>query len=241
MTTLFVSDLHLDASHPEIAEQFLEFLEQRGKDCRALYILGDLFEYWLGDDDPDPEKRSVVRALKQLSSRVPIYFMRGNRDFTAGKRFAKDAGVTILDDPFLADVEGKEVLLSHGDLLCTDDHQYQRYRKRVNNPWIKALLLAGPLSFRTWLANRGRKRSQRVSAGKSLVLMDVNQDAVENMMQQHNVTTLIHGHTHRPNVHQFESAGQSKTRIVLGDWYEQGSVLRWEDDGSFELETLVRN
>ncbi len=241
MTTLFISDLHLDASHPEIAGQFLEFLEHRGRDCRALYILGDLFEYWLGDDDPDPEKRAVIGALKGLSTNVPIFFIRGNRDFLVGQRFAADAGVTLLDDPHLTNIQGHNVLLSHGDLLCTDDHQYQRYRERVNKPWIKALLLAGPLSFRTWLANRGRKRSRRVSAGKSEVLMDVNQGAVEQMMQLHSVATLIHGHTHRPDIHEFTSSGETKTRIVLGDWYQQGSVLRWEDDGSFELESLARS
>lgn len=217
-------------------------MKHRAKSADALYILGDLFEYWLGDDDPDPEKRNIVRSIRGVADAgVPTFVMRGNRDFMMGTRFERDTGAKILTDPCVITVGNKKIVVSHGDLLCTDDHQYQQYRARMNKPWMLWLLRTSPLWFRSWLATRGRRRSKEVSAAKPEFLMDVNQDTVEQTLDQFGVDLMIHGHTHRPNVHHFSNdKGQSQTRIVLGDWYEQGSLLRFEPDGSFELEQLTR-
>ena len=231
--------MHLDGSHPEASEQFVQFLKQRAPRAKALYILGDLFEYWIGDDDPDPDKKAIVQALGETN--VPTYVMHGNRDFLLGKRFAESTGATMLSDPTLITIGTQTILLSHGDLLCTDDHQYQKYRARMNKPWMRFVVLASPLWFRRWLANRGRRRSKEVSAGKAAFLMDVNQETVAQTMQDHGVDLMVHGHTHRPNIHHFDGPNGTMTRIVLGDWYTQGSVLTFDENGKYELEVLPRD
>ena len=227
MTTLFISDLHLDASRPKITELFLEFLQGKVRSAEALYILGDFFEVWLGDDDPDAHHALVMGALRKLTdSGVPVYFMHGNRDFLIGAIFAQRTGVQLLADPAVIELSGIPTLLMHGDTLCTDDVEYQNFRKFVRDPARQKAFLATPLADRRAFVAHTRAASGLSTAQKSQDIMDVNQQAVEQVMRQYNVTRLIHGHTHRPAVHKFQSDGKEKTRIVLGDWYNQGSILR---------------
>lgn len=240
MTTLLISDLHLESSQPAIGEQFLSFLAGEARQADALYILGDLFEAWLGDDDPNPYYADMKSALRGFSdSGVPVFFMHGNRDFMIGDKFASDTGVTLLDDPTLVDLHGHQVLLSHGDALCTDDVQYQQIRAMTRNPDWQAMMLAKSIEERIAFAVQARKDSLARGETISDEIMDVNQDAVKSIMLEYEVDTLLHGHTHRPAVHDVELPDGLATRIVLGDWYEQGSVVRWNADGP-RLETMPR-
>ncbi len=228
MPTYFISDLHLDESRPAIVDEFERFLGGEARDAEALYILGDLFESWIGDDDDSPLADRVAKALRGLSdAAVPIYFMRGNRDFVLGKRYAERAGMTILEDPTVIDLGGTRALLMHGDTLCIDDVQYQKFRKLMHNRWFQRIALALPLSVRRRFASRLRGQSQKHVAKKSENIMDVNQSAVESEMRRHGVHLLIHGHTHRPATHRFDLDDQIAERVVLGDWYEQRSVVTW--------------
>ena len=232
MTALFISDLHLDGSRPEISQLFLEFLEQQAVRASALYILGDFFEVWTGDDDDDIHHLRVMTGLKALTATgVPVYLMHGNRDFLIGERFAQRTGVQLLADPTVIELGGSPTLLMHGDTLCTDDVQYQRARRLLRNPLVRSLYLALPLSLRRRIAAYARAKSRTDTAAKAAYIMDVNQRAVEAAMTDHGVTRLIHGHTHRPTVHRFKSAdGKPMERIVLGDWHDQPSVLKWDGD-----------
>ena len=232
MTTLLISDLHLEARQPAIGEQFLSFLAGEARQADALYILGDLFEAWLGDDDPNPYYAEMKSALKQFSATgVPTFFMHGNRDFMIGEQFAAETGITLLDDPVVVNLHGHEVLLSHGDALCTDDVHYQQVRVMTRNPDWQAMMLAKSIEERIEFAVQARKASMARGEIISDDIMDVNQDAVKSIMLEYGVDTLLHGHTHRPAVHDVELGDGLATRIVLGDWYEQGSVVRWNDDG----------
>ena len=239
---LFISDLHLDATRPDITEQFLEFLRTDAARAQVLYILGDLFEAWIGDDDPEPESRRVVQALRQLTERgVACRIMHGNRDFLLGRRFCEETGTELLRDGTLLELGGQRVLLMHGDTLCTDDHSYQRLRRIVRNPLIRTVLRHLSLAQRRALAQRMRAGSKaHISSAEQAqpYIMDVNTQAVVRAFQEHRADVLIHGHTHRPAVHEVLVDGVMHKRIVLGDWYDQGSVLRW--DGAFELMTLAR-
>jgi len=239
MTTLFISDLHLDDSRPEITQLFEDYLasdEARAAD--AVYILGDLVEAWVGDDDDAELPARIARATKALSDQgVPVYFMVGNRDFLLGKSFAERAGFTLLDDGTVHELYGHPTLLMHGDVLCTDDVAYQAMRKQVRTPEWQAQILAMPLDARRALAAKARADSKAHTSSTMETIMDVNADAVAETMQKAGVTRLIHGHTHRPAIHRFDLDGQAAERIVLGDWYEQGSVLRVTPDG-VELQGL---
>ena len=232
MTTLFISDLHLDAGRPEIAAQLLAFLKGEAADADALYILGDLFETWVGDDDPNPHFAIVKNAIRKLvSRRVPVYFMHGNRDFAIGEKFAEETGVTILPDPYVAELYGENVLLSHGDAYCTDDVQYQTIRKMTRDPAWLAMMLKKPLQERIALAAHSRAASSARASTLNEKITDVNQGAIEQALREANVDTMLHGHTHRPATHRFTVDGEPASRIVLGDWYEQGSVVRWDKNG----------
>ena len=240
MTLLVVSDLHLDGARPEIAAQFAAFLKTRARAVRALYILGDLFEVWIGDDDPDPHKRTIVAALKRLTDTgVALYIMHGNRDFLLGERFCRDTGGTLLVDPTIAEAHGRRVLLSHGDALCTDDAPYQRLRALVREPRWQRHFLALSIAQRETLAAEARAGSKAHTSGQIPMLMDVNALAVERVFREAGVDTLLHGHTHRPGVYAHEVDGLTRTRIVTGDWYTQGSALTWDAAG-LRLETLPR-
>jgi UDP-2,3-diacylglucosamine hydrolase len=232
MTTLFISDLHLDASRPAATHAFLNFLTKEASAAKKLYILGDLFEAWIGDDDPNPHHQKVVAAIAQLSeSDTQCFFIPGNRDFLIGKHFLKTARMILLPDPTLIYVGGESVLISHGDIYCTDDLSYQRYRRVVHHPLTMRIYRAMPFFIRRMVIDTARGKSQTSTQYKSTQIMDVNQQAVETSMRDHQVNILLHGHTHRPAFHDFESDGQEKRRIVLGDWYQSGSVLSWDEKG----------
>jgi UDP-2,3-diacylglucosamine hydrolase len=240
MTTLFISDLHLEADRPDIGKQFLEFLQTEASEADDLYILGDLFEAWVGDDDPNTHYFTIKRALRKLTDRgIPVYFMHGNRDFMIGKGFANETGVKILEDPYKVTMYGQKTLLSHGDALCLDDVKYQRVRKMVRDPAWQAEMRAKPLKDRLRYAQEARRQSLEQTINMSLDIMDVNQDEVQRVIREHNVDVLLHGHTHRPDVHTVDLGNRKAKRIVLGDWYTQGSVVRWDSRGP-KLEALAR-
>jgi UDP-2,3-diacylglucosamine hydrolase len=224
--TLFISDLHLDPDRPAITELFLGFLKTRASRAEVLYILGDLFEAWVGDDDDSPLNLSVCAGLRDCAAAgTPVFIMHGNRDFLLGSRFATDSNCTLLDDPTVIDLYGTPTLLTHGDLLCADDTDYMAFRSKVRGPDWQARLLAKPLAERQSIAREMRQESREQTNGKPESIMDVNQQAVAGIMAKYSVQQLVHGHTHRPAVHALELNGQQARRFVLGDWYEQGSML----------------
>ena len=239
MTTLFVSDLHLEAGRPEIGDQFLAFLAGEASRADALYILGDLFEVWVGDDDPNTHYAVIKQALRELvDNGVTTYFMHGNRDFMIGNVFARETGVRILSDPYPVEFYGDKVLLSHGDALCIDDVQYQNARRITRDPEWQAMMLAKPLAERLTIAKHLRAESIAHGATIDQSITDVNQDEVLRVVRDHGVDVLLHGHTHRPAVHAIDLGDRVAKRIVLGDWYEQGSVVRWDESGPELCEML---
>lgn len=232
MSVLFVSDLHLDASRPAITALFLELLAGEARGAEALYILGDLFEAWVGDDDPGEPGASVCAALRTLAaSGVPVFLMRGNRDFLYGQGIADRCGARLLPDPCVVSLAGRPTLLMHGDLLCSDDLAYQAFRRQVRDPDWQAKFLSQPLAARQAFAAQARAASKQHQSGVSEAITDVNAATVESTMAAYGVDRLIHGHTHRPAIHSFAVNGRPATRVVLGDWYDQGSVLRVSEDG----------
>ncbi len=226
MSTLFISDIHLSQGRPDMTAALVRFLAEDAPGADALYVLGDLFEFWVGDDDPNPLHREVADAFLALSQQgVPLYFIHGNRDFLLGRQFAKRAGMTLLGDPCVIELYGERVVLSHGDLLCTRDEGYQKFRRITQLKWLRWLFLRLPLSRRQAIAHKMRGQSQMENANKSQIIMDVTPEAVDEMLRQHGCRLMIHGHTHRPAIHDFNLDGAPARRIVLGDWFEQGSVL----------------
>jgi len=246
MTTLFISDLHLDSTRPAITELFGRFLRREAKSAEALYVLGDLFEAWVGDDDPSETGAYVASSLKEVADAgVPVYFIRGNRDFLLGQDYALRAGFRILPDPAVVVLYGKLTLLMHGDLLCTDDVAYQAFRTQTRNPAWQVQFLSQPLQARLAFAAQARAASQAHQAklregGNDVrfeTVTDVTPATVEATFARFGIDTMIHGHTHRPALHDLQVSGRECRRIVLGDWYEQGSVLRVDASG-FRLESL---
>ena len=244
MTTLFISDLHLDAERPEITELFGGFLRDEARGADALYILGDLFEAWVGDDDPSDTGTLVAEALRAVSAAgTPVSFMHGNRDFLLGHDFARRAGMAILTDPSVVCLYGRPTLLLHGDTLCTGDVAYQQFRAQTRNPTWQRQFLAQPLAARLAFAQQARAASKAHQSGLSSqgtmeTITDVAPDEVAGVFARFGVDTMIHGHTHRPAMHQVDVTGRARRRIVLGDWYEQGSVLRVDAAGE-RLEALA--
>lgn len=240
MTTLFISDLHLDPERPGITALFGELIDGEARDADALYILGDLFEAWVGDDDPSSAGAFVAGKLQELhASGVPVSFLRGNRDFLVGEDYARRAGMAILPDPAVIDLYGEPTLLLHGDLLCTDDAAYQQFRAQTRDPRWQAQFLAQPLEARLAFAAQARAASKArygelVSSGMAETIGDVSPATVQEWFKRYGIRRMIHGHTHRPAIH---DEGDGNSRIVLGDWYEQGSVLRVDRDG-VKLEAL---
>jgi UDP-2,3-diacylglucosamine hydrolase len=241
--SLFISDLHLCDSRPHITAAFIDFLNHTASQAQALYILGDLFEYWAGDDAIQNNSiqnnviettglQASIHALCSLAKTTPVFFMAGNRDFLIGAGFAEATGITILPDPSLLNLYGKRVLLSHGDALCTDDVAYQDFRKEVRSAGWQQQFLSQPLADRIAYIEQLRTKSEQAKSTKSMQIMDVNTTAVEDLLKQHDYPPLfIHGHTHRPNTHIHKLAGHICERVVLGDWYEQGSYLKLSASG----------
>ncbi len=236
---LFISDLHISLEKPEITRRFLAFLENRAPQASAVYILGDLFDAWIGDDDPTPPNNKIRKQIRQLTdSGTKVYLQQGNRDFLLGRKFCEDTGVTFIDDYFVIDIQGTRTLLTHGDLLCTDDKPYQAFRVKSHTPEWQHYVLSKPLLVRLLMARWYRFRSHFHKRKKTLEIMDVNQDTVIDVMHQHNCLRLIHGHTHRPAVHNFDLNGMPAQRFVLAAWSKNaGEILCW-DNHSYHIEMI---
>ena len=228
MSTLLISDLHLTEERPEANERFIALLEQKGRAADALYILGDFFEYWIGDDDlAEPFNAVIASLLKDLGKRgVPVYLMHGNRDFLIGEGFCTATGARLLQDPTVLDIAGIKTLLMHGDTLCTDDVDYQAWRRKARDPAFQAAFLAKPLDERRHQVHQMREKSKQVVQEKTAEIMDVNDEAVRAALRSHGVRRLIHGHTHRPGRHAIDVDGQRCERWVLPDWYGRGGYLQ---------------
>jgi len=229
--TYFIADLHLAQNRPDITACFLSFLKTDAIEAQTLYILGDLFEYWLGDDDDTPFIQDVANALKQLSqSGVTIYYIHGNRDFLLGKKYATQAGMTLLPEIKVIDLYDQQVVIMHGDTLCTRDVAYQAFRKKSRSWWWQAMVKSLPLFIRRKMAENYRIKSAKATAVKTQEIMDVTNTEVVRCLEEHQSQLLIHGHTHRPDIHQLTANNQDAKRIVLGDWYEQGAWLKVTKD-----------
>ncbi len=230
---LFISDLHISLEKKEITRRFLNFLQHRARSAKAVYILGDLFDAWVGDDDNTPPNKAIKKALKKLvATGTEVFLQQGNRDFLLGEQFAKQTGVTLLGDYHVIDLFGTQTLLTHGDLLCTDDVAYQAFRKKSRSAeWIDNVL-SKPLWLRLLVSRWYRIRSHFHKKGKTLEIMDVNQQAVLDMMSKYQCLRLIHGHTHRPAAHRFRVGDSSLERYVLADWTKtKADVLCWRAEG----------
>ncbi|AZC38566.1 MULTISPECIES: UDP-2,3-diacylglucosamine diphosphatase [Pseudomonas] len=232
---LLISDLHLEEERPDITRAFLDLLGGRARSAQALYILGDFFEVWIGDDAMTPYQLSICQALRELSdSGTQVFLMHGNRDFMLGKAFCKAAGATLLKDPSVVDFYGEPVLLMHGDSLCTRDEAYMRMRRYLRNPVSLWILRHLPLRTRHKLARKLRNESRAQTRMKANDIVDVTPDEVPRIMQEFKVRTLVHGHTHRPAIHKLQIGDQAAKRIVLGDWDRQGWALQVDEQG-FQL------
>lgn len=240
MTTLFVSDIHLNGAQPAVTTQFVAFLRTTARTAEHLYILGDLFEFWIGDDDADPTYAQVQDELRALTAAgVPCSVMHGNRDFLLGRQFCARTGCQLIEDGTVITLYGQPILLTHGDLLCTDDRSYQRLRRIVRNPLVQWVFKCLPLARREKIAARIRAGSQMHTRQAAADIMDVNAAAVDRAFEHAGVQLMIHGHTHRPAIHQHPAGTAMRIRIVLGDWHTQGSVLRFTAQG-YGLLTLPR-
>jgi UDP-2,3-diacylglucosamine hydrolase len=232
LRALFISDLHLTEERPEANERFIGFLEEKAPSADALYILGDFFEYWIGDDDlAEPFNAVIAGLLQDLSRRgVQLYLMHGNRDFLIGERFCAATGARLLEDPTVKEIQGIPTLLMHGDTLCTDDLEYQAWRRKARSPEFQAEFLAKPLAERRRAIVQMREKSRQVVQEKTAEIMDVNDDAVRQALRRHGVRRLIHGHTHRPGRHAIDVDGQRCERWVLPDWYGRGGYIEVASD-----------
>lgn len=236
MSIRFISDIHLSDQRPDLSQAFFRYLTSLPKDTEALYLLGDIFDAYIGDDDDAELLSRVKQALSEVSQQgIKLYFMHGNRDFLVGDAFCQDSGCELLTDPSLIHYQGKDYLLMHGDSLCTDDLDYQAFRAQIQNPDSKAFLLAKPLAERRAIAKQLRDSSKSMSSNKAEDIMDVNAQAVLDALKQHQSNILIHGHTHRPAVHQLNDKQQ---RIVLGDWDKQAWELVINSHG-FQLKAFA--
>lgn len=254
MTTLFISDLHLEAARPDMTDAFLQLLNGEARDADALYILGDLFESWVGDDVSMADHPAAIAGLRELSQHgVPIYVLRGNRDFLLGSGFEQATGSRLLPDASTITLYGQRLSILHGDVLCTDDLSYQRFRRVTQLRWLQKLFLSLPAKLRrrfaVWLREQSQLKHQRRSeqqehegqqdqeSQQKNDITDVNPQAVQDYFHSEAVDCMVHGHTHRPAIHHSTTAKHKQTRIVLGDWYEQASMLRWSANG-YELDSF---
>ncbi|MFN2360220.1 MAG: UDP-2,3-diacylglucosamine diphosphatase [Marinobacter sp.] len=231
MTTLFISDLHLEESRPDITDAFLRFLEEQARGAEQLYILGDFFEAWIGDDERTPLQEQVADALRELSDTgTKLFLMHGNRDFLIGEDYCNRIGAILLDDPTVVDLYGIPTLLMHGDSLCTADVEYQKFRANMRDPQWQQMILQRPLAERQQMARQLREISMAKNKGKEEFIMDVTPDEVVKEMEAHDVQQMIHGHTHRPAIHKLEAGNLAAERIVLGDWDKNVWWLEVEPD-----------
>lgn len=237
--TILISDLHLSADRPETIELFLRFLRERGPRAERLYILGDLFDAWIGDDDDAPPHPQVIRALRALSNAdTRVGIQRGNRDFLLGRRFARTAGCEMLGDPQVVNLYGRPTLLMHGDLLCTDDLPYQRFRRKARNPLFQWMFLLRSLTKRRRMAADYRRKSRQATAEKILDIMDVNESTVTDYMGRYGTALLIHGHTHRPARHALELDGKPAVRWVLSEWHRDRAQVLVADANGLRVEEI---
>lgn len=236
--TLFISDVHLHPQRPQIQQIFADFLLTTANKADALYILGDLFEFWLGDDDANSPYNAVLDQLNHLSQSVPVYFIPGNRDFLVGDLFIERSGCQILTEHKIITLYGQQILIMHGDTLCIDDVDYMQFRSMVRSQQWFNKVMAMTLSERMNYFSSLRAESQESNDAKSSEIMDVNQAEVVRVMRQSNIKTLIHGHTHRPGIHHFMVEDDEMTRVVLGDWYEHGNVLYVDENEGYDLRML---
>jgi UDP-2,3-diacylglucosamine hydrolase len=235
----FISDLHLALEKKEITQHFISFLNHQARNASAVYILGDLFDVWVGDDNNSSPIKQIKTKLKQLTdSGTQVFLQQGNRDFLLGQQFCKETGIILLDDYAVTDLNGDKTLLTHGDLLCSDDIAYQEFRKKSHTVEWKQNVLSKPLFIRILVARWYRFRSYFHKRKKSQDIMDVNQQTVVNIMKEHDCLRLIHGHTHRPAIHNFEINGKTAQRFVLAEWKKEGvEILRWNSEG-YKLENI---
>lgn len=235
MIHYFASDLHLDPARPELTRRCLDFLDREVRGADALYLLGDLFEAWIGDDDPQAVARELAQSLARLSAGgTAVFLLCGNRDFLLGTAFARDCGAVLLSDPVLTTIHGRRVLLTHGDALCSDDRPYQRLRALVRDTTVQRSFLALDTERRRALAGEARAGSREHVAANEPYLMDASPRAIAAAFRTSDAELMIHGHTHRPAIHEHEVDGRTRVRVVLGDWHEHGTVLRWDSRG-YEL------
>lgn len=238
MQRFFIADLHLNENEPEITAGFLHFLQSLPAHCE-LYILGDLFDYWIGDDITSVLQQEVAKQLNELSKRdIQNYFIHGNRDFLLGKHFAQVSAMKLLPEIFVINNHQENIVILHGDLLCIDDQAYQKFRKKMHNRWLQRLFLLLPRYFRQKIANKMRNKSSQYNQYKAESIMDVNQNAVEEMMTKYQASIMIHGHTHKPATHYFDIAGKPSQRIVLGAWHDGINYIKQDESGKI---TLVQN
>jgi UDP-2,3-diacylglucosamine hydrolase len=238
--TYFIADLHLAQNRPDITACFLSFLKNEAINAEALYILGDLFEYWIGDDDSSDFIIEISSALKTLSNKnIPIYYIHGNRDFLLGKRYAKMSGMILLPEVTVIDLYGEPVVIMHGDTLCTQDVDYQAFRRKSRSWWWQAIVKSLPLFVRRKMAENYRAQSAEATAIKSQDIMDVTESEVVDCLENYQSQTMIHGHTHRPFTHNLKANNSPAQRIVLGDWYEQGAWLKVTPKTKELLNTLL--
>lgn len=229
MPIYFIADLHLSESHPQLTALFQKFIQEKAVHAQAIYILGDLFDFWIGDDENSPLVQTIKQTIRDLTERgIACYFIHGNRDFLIGKTFARDTGMTLLPEYAVIDLFGTPTLLCHGDTLCIDDHSYQKFRRTVHQKWLQHLFLLLPLTLRLNIATKIRKQSKQDKQHKTADIMDVNPVFTHETVQRFHTPLLIHGHTHRENIHR--NAGY--TRIVLGDWRDNyASILEVDAEG----------
>ena len=232
MATYFISDLHLSPAQPKVAAGLFKFLNEQAKDADALYILGDFFDAWIGDDEDSDAAKQIKQALRALTdSGVAGYFIHGNRDFLVGAQFCRETGLTLLEESTVIELYGERALIMHGDILCTQDKEYMQFRSMVRNPQWQEQVLSVPLAQRRQMAVELRNKSKSMNAMKADEIMDVTESEVQQHMSEHRVQCLIHGHTHRPNVHDMNIGGKTAQRVVLGDWSEQGWYLKASPEG----------
>lgn len=234
MATLFISDLHLEDQRPEITTLLVDFLRGPARTADAMYILGDLFEFWIGDDVVNTTARTVASELRTLADQgVPVFFQHGNRDFLVGQDYAKAAGMQLLPETVTVNLYGQPTLLLHGDTLCTDDVEYQAFRQQVRNPAFQQMFLGQGVEQRLAMAASARDASKQHTGNTAMAIMDVNDAAVAAAFSASGTRRMIHGHTHRPAVHQHALPdGATAERIVLADWYRNGSYLRVDENGA---------